>query len=500
MFSLQVKFIMRKGLGGGMVWTLDNDDFRGKCYGEQSPLISTLKSSLEEGPALLSQKTSTTAAPSPTQRASRRQQKTTAKPAKSTTPPVFTTPDPGPPFECEDEGFFNNPTDCKKYFWCLDSGPSNLGLVAHSFNCPSGLYFNKQRDSCDYAANVVCRVKKTTTVRTTPRPKPRPRPRKTTTRTTTTTTTTTEKPEIPKEIQNDLDALKSGDAIKMNSENLAELLHLLQQLGVNQIHDKLHGRESNEATSTVSPTLPQYRTPNRRISSTTEPTTQADLFIQYAKPDRTAKSSDEEPRRTMKPRGPQYHNPAPEAKEVAHDDFDDDLTTSSPDDGNRDGFDFPFVYHTPSRHRSKTTPSETDDLEEEDYDDEDISTTKSKPKPTQPNRRVVVRVRPIPGESKRRNPPGTLLITADGANPENRRNNYVLAQTIGVRRQVRPNVLDEATTKEATTIKPSVRRARPTTRRTTTTTTTTAPPRYRGPSIPKELVSDYIRFNLSKCN
>ncbi|GFR22495.1 probable chitinase 10 [Trichonephila clavata] len=174
----KVKFIVKEGLGGGMVWTLDNDDFRGKCYGEQSPLINTLKTALEQGSALLTQTTTTTAAPKRTTERPSRRTKATSKPTKSTTPPVFTTPEPPQPFECEDEGFFNNPTDCKKYFWCLDSGPSNLGLVAHSFTCPSGLYFNKNRDSCDYAANVVCRVKKVTTTTTTAKPRPRPRTRK----------------------------------------------------------------------------------------------------------------------------------------------------------------------------------------------------------------------------------------------------------------------------------------------------------------------------------
>lgn len=83
--------------------------------------------------------------------------------ARTTTPPPPTTPDPGADFKCEDEGFFPHPRDCKKYFWCLDSGPSNLGIVAHQFTCPSGLVFNKLTDSCDYTRNVVCEKPKTTT-------------------------------------------------------------------------------------------------------------------------------------------------------------------------------------------------------------------------------------------------------------------------------------------------------------------------------------------------
>lgn len=86
---------------------------------------------------------------------------------KSTTPPPPTTPDPGTDFKCKDEGFFQHPRDCKKYFWCLDS--PNLGLVAHQFTCPSGLYFNPSADSCDFARNVLCKKSQqaTSTVTTT---------------------------------------------------------------------------------------------------------------------------------------------------------------------------------------------------------------------------------------------------------------------------------------------------------------------------------------------
>lgn len=69
-------------------------------------------------------------------------------------------------FRCEDEGFYPHPKDCKKYYWCLDGGASGLGLVAHQFTCPSGLYFNPSADSCDYTRNVLCNKKATTTTTT----------------------------------------------------------------------------------------------------------------------------------------------------------------------------------------------------------------------------------------------------------------------------------------------------------------------------------------------
>lgn len=80
-----------------------------------------------------------------------------------TTPAPPTTPSPaGSGFKCEEEGFFANPNDCKKYYWCLDSGPSQLGIVAHHFSCPGGLIFNSLTDSCDYSRNVVCKPKAAT--------------------------------------------------------------------------------------------------------------------------------------------------------------------------------------------------------------------------------------------------------------------------------------------------------------------------------------------------
>ncbi|XP_026671885.1 uncharacterized protein LOC108627949 [Ceratina calcarata] len=109
-----------------------------------------------------------------------------------TTPEPPTTPDPGTDFKCEDEGFFSYPRDCKKYFWCLDSGPGGLGVVAHQFTCPSGLVFNKGADSCEYPRNVICPKSKPSSSSSTIRAR-------STTRTTflysTTRQQTTEKPE-----------------------------------------------------------------------------------------------------------------------------------------------------------------------------------------------------------------------------------------------------------------------------------------------------------------
>lgn len=131
-------------------------------------------------------------------------------------------------FTCKDEGFFPHPRECKKYFWCLDSGPSNLGIVAHQFTCPSGLVFNKISDSCDYSRNVVCKDKKTsettTTTTTTTTPKPIKLGIKTTT-TTSTTTTSTQTPEAEEDVEDEFEEEEDPKEIK-------QLINLIKKLGM----------------------------------------------------------------------------------------------------------------------------------------------------------------------------------------------------------------------------------------------------------------------------
>ncbi|KYM94104.1 Chitotriosidase-1, partial [Cyphomyrmex costatus] len=259
--KLKARYVNEKKLGGIMFWSIDNDDFRGKCHGRPYPLIEAAKEvllmdnrntidktkSVDSRKKIRTQNTqsssrksstsnrrsSTTSTPIVSKRVSssrpkyrtisqvskeeqedrevsrrsydpssdedteghrntvrvtektersksqnrskttaanrsnhrkhfsRKEQSKTGENEESlsnklTTPEPPTTPDPGTDFKCEDEGFFPHPRDCKKYFWCLDSGPSGLGVVAHQFTCPSGLVFNKGADSCDYPRNVIC--------------------------------------------------------------------------------------------------------------------------------------------------------------------------------------------------------------------------------------------------------------------------------------------------------------------------------------------------------
>nr|XP_012154014.1 PREDICTED: nuclear pore complex protein DDB_G0274915 isoform X2 [Megachile rotundata] len=286
--KLKAKYANEKNLGGIMFWTIDNDDFRGKCHGRPYPLIEAAKEALLTDSTTVqktqvesrkrtrtegfqsntirkgtSSRRTTTAAPvkrvssprpkyrtfsrnksqedeeeidrrsyepdSEEEESERgnavrnesknrpkirnpgrnRRKQTRRKEGnkegskeseeslsnKLTTPEPPTTPDPGTDFKCEDEGFFPHPRDCKKYFWCLESGPGGLGVVAHQFTCPSGLVFNKAADSCDYPRNVVCPKSKTSQSSSTTRAPITAATSRTTYLYSTTRKPTTEKPE-----------------------------------------------------------------------------------------------------------------------------------------------------------------------------------------------------------------------------------------------------------------------------------------------------------------
>merc|ERR1712106_600054 len=180
-------YVAEEELGGIMFWTIDNDDFRGSCGKTPYPLIESAKEAMYSVQSSVKTKTSVSVstseqtrvtrlrltpqelanlATSP-QESSKKKVSTSGRedsprslsgPAAAsgsvTTPAPPTTPRSGPAFKCKNEGFFAHPANCKKYYWCLDT-PSQ-GMVAHTFSCPQGLYFNQITDGCDFLRNVDC--------------------------------------------------------------------------------------------------------------------------------------------------------------------------------------------------------------------------------------------------------------------------------------------------------------------------------------------------------
>ncbi|XP_056648990.1 mucin-2-like [Diorhabda sublineata] len=209
----KAEYVAEHNLGGIMFWSIDNDDFRGKCHNKPYPLIEAGRAALLAAHGVTDDnliaptkkplksrtrtrtKTSnvletekpekiqtrrrnriktikTNEEESTTIRKTRRkdtknvsnEEETSSYSSLKVVTPSYTTPAPPPTpdmdgdFKCEDDGFYPHPKDCKKYYWCL-SGAGDSGIIAHQFTCPAGLYFNKAADSCDYSQNVLCSKK-----------------------------------------------------------------------------------------------------------------------------------------------------------------------------------------------------------------------------------------------------------------------------------------------------------------------------------------------------
>lgn len=146
--ELKATFIKQLGLAGGMVWSIETDDFLGKC-GETFALLSTLNRVLGQDEVVttttISSSTSTiNPLPTTTTQSSSETTEESSTAAGTTTTTEETV-------KCVEDGYFRDPGDCSKFFICQDS-------YLHSFQCPAGLYFDLTILSCNYPDRVDCEM------------------------------------------------------------------------------------------------------------------------------------------------------------------------------------------------------------------------------------------------------------------------------------------------------------------------------------------------------
>ncbi|XP_071446677.1 uncharacterized protein [Hetaerina americana] len=68
-------------------------------------------------------------------------------------------PTPSQWFQCPGEGYYPHPYDCSKYFICVVD--SDLELIAWLMKCPGKLWFNPEKNLCDFRGNVDCQAQPT---------------------------------------------------------------------------------------------------------------------------------------------------------------------------------------------------------------------------------------------------------------------------------------------------------------------------------------------------
>ncbi|KAL3269272.1 hypothetical protein HHI36_008350 [Cryptolaemus montrouzieri] len=139
------QFIKAMGLGGGMIWALDLDDFKNLCGCEEYPLLKTINRVLRNynkpDPKCVLGKGQT------------EMKKPTFKPTiskKPSTPSIISSrPSDYSPMKrpCGGRLFLSDETNCQNFYIC------NQGQFLVQ-TCPNGLLWN--RDHCDWPENTAC--------------------------------------------------------------------------------------------------------------------------------------------------------------------------------------------------------------------------------------------------------------------------------------------------------------------------------------------------------
>ncbi|XP_043581613.1 chitinase-3-like protein 1 [Bombus pyrosoma] len=138
----KAKYVMSKGLGGMMMWSVETDDFHGTC-GDKYPLLHSINRVLRGYIPPPSPTSTPTRLPKPDSSTVTR-----PLPTSSTTALPSSTPSDS---ICTQEGFVRDPKDCSIFYYCQQA--YNKYLI-NRFHCPSGLVFDTSFNGCNYRYNV----------------------------------------------------------------------------------------------------------------------------------------------------------------------------------------------------------------------------------------------------------------------------------------------------------------------------------------------------------
>jgi len=129
--AVKAQYARQQGLAGAMVWSIETDDFHGRC-GRPFDLIRSMREAFTGGHY-------TTHAPPPP---------TTRDPNQPTPAPTTTIPPPPPTDHCTSPGINPDPSDCSHFYQCSYDGSS---YTAVQMDCAPGSLLNPETLVCDFA-------------------------------------------------------------------------------------------------------------------------------------------------------------------------------------------------------------------------------------------------------------------------------------------------------------------------------------------------------------
>lgn len=156
----KMRFAKSLGLGGGMVWTIENDDFLG-TYGKAFPLISIIKEEFGSGSSGPEPPAPTGSTNTPTTTTQAPTTSTTSMATTTTkTPTTPTTSESGTLdvlayilSRCPYQTYIRHPQDCSKFYTCTFATNK---YTTHEFQCQADLNFDTTVNVCNWWFLVTC--------------------------------------------------------------------------------------------------------------------------------------------------------------------------------------------------------------------------------------------------------------------------------------------------------------------------------------------------------